>query len=660
MPGEAFLVAFLQVLVDKLARREVLKHFGLVKGVDQNLKKWSATLSAIGAVLNDAEERQLTAESNALKVWLDDLRDLAFDVEDVLDQYATKMLKRQIQHAHSSTRSKVWNSIPNGVFNFKMNSEIQKITERLQEISERKDQLNLNIDTGTLTTRARQHISPSTSLPDGPVIGRDEDKRKIVELLSKQEHRAVNFDVLAIVGMAGVGKTTLAGQVLKDMVATQMFQPAVWVCVSDDFNLERVTKQILQSITSQQCTTEDYEKVQNDLHKELTGKKFLIVLDDVWKTCGYGEWMKLQSPFRDGAQGSKIVVTTRDADVSKMMGAAALVHKLEPMENDVCLQVFEQHAFLNANNNRPPNYELLKEKIVAKCRGLPLAARTLGGVLLRKEIDEWEEILDNKLWSLSNEHDILPVLRLSYFYLPSHLKRCFAYCSIFPNDYEFGEMQMILMWMAEGLIHPRPEDNKQIEDLGADYFRELVSRSLFQKSTANISRYVMHDLIGDLARWAAGDICFRLEDKQNDDGVQLNPKARHSSYLLGHCDGVKRFEAFSEVKRLRTFLPLRNDYSYKYLSRQVTFDLLPKLQYLRVLSFNGYRITELPNSIGDLRYLRYLDLTYTAITNLPKSISTLYNLQTLILEGCSGLKSLPADMSNLINLRHLNNSNVSR
>nr|XP_028943663.1 putative disease resistance RPP13-like protein 1 [Malus domestica]XP_028943664.1 putative disease resistance RPP13-like protein 1 [Malus domestica]XP_028943665.1 putative disease resistance RPP13-like protein 1 [Malus domestica]XP_028943667.1 putative disease resistance RPP13-like protein 1 [Malus domestica] len=658
MGGEAFLVAILQVLVDKLAHRNVFKYFGLVNGVNQNLNKWNDTLSAIGAVLNDAEERQLEAESNALKLWLDDLWDLAFDVEDVLDKYHTKMLERQIQHAHSSTTSKVWNSIPNGVFNFKMNLEIQKITDRLQEISEQKDQLSLRINTGTSTIRARQNISPSSSQPDGPVIGRDEDKRQIVELLSKQEHRAVNFDVVAIVGMAGVGKTTLAGQVLKDMVATQTFQLAVWVCVSDDFNLGRVTKQILESITSRQCATEDYNKVQDDLQKELAGKKFLIVLDDVWKTCSYGDWMKLQSPFRDGAQGSKIIVTTRDTDVSKMMGAAKLVHNLEPMENDVCLQVFEQHAFLNSNNDKPPNYELLKEKIVAKCRGLPLAARTLGGVLLLKETYEWEELLNNKLWSLSNEQDILPVLRLTYFYLPSHLKRCFAYCSILPNGYEFEEKQMILLWMAEGFILPLPEDNKQIEDLGADYFRELVSRSLFQKSIENISKYVMHDLIVDLARWAAGEICFRLEDKQNDDGVQLRrfPKARYSSYIRGDYDGVKRFEAFSKVKCLRTFLPLRKGYIWSYLSRQVTFDLLPKLQYLRVLSFNSYHITELPNSIGDLRYLRYLDLSYTSITSLPKSTSTLYNLQTLILEGCRELKSLPADMSNLINLRHLNNS----
>ncbi|XP_028954535.2 putative disease resistance RPP13-like protein 1 [Malus domestica] len=677
MAADAFLGAFLRVLICKLADREVIRYFGRVKGIDKNLKKWSDTLSAIEAVLNDAEERQLMAESTALKLWLDNLRDLAFDAEDVLDKCHTKMLKRLIQHAHSSTTSKAWKSIPNRVSNFKttskawksipnrvsnfkMNSEIQKITKRLQVISERKDQLGLKIDTGTLTKRARQLISPSSSLPDGPVIGREEDKRKIVELLLKQEHRAANFYVVAIVGMPGVGKTTLAGQVLKDMVATQMFQPAVWVCVSDDFNLERVTKQILESITSQQCTTKDYNKVQNDLHKKLAGKKFLIVLDDVWKTCSHGDWKKLQSPFIDGAHGSKIIVTTRDKDVSKMMGAAMLVHNLKPMEDDVCLQVFEQHAFLNAND-RPPNYELLRKKIVARCRGSPLAARTLGGVLLCKEINDWEETLSNKLWSLSKEHDILRVLRLSYFYLPSHLKRCFAYCSILPNDYEFGEMQMILLWMAEGLIHHQPEDNKQIEDLGADYFRELVSRSLFQKSTKNTSKYVMHDLIGDLARWAAGDVCFRLEDKQNNDGVQpiCFSKARHSSYLMGEYEVVKRFEAISEVKCLRTFLPLRKGSPYNYLGRQVTFDLLPKLQYLRVLSFNGYRITELPNSIGDLRYLRYLDLSYTAITSLPKSTSTLYNLQTLILEGCSDLKSLPADMSNLANLRHLNNSDVS-
>ncbi|CAN6556094.1 unnamed protein product [Malus baccata var. baccata] len=314
MAAETFLVAFLQVLVDKLAQREVFKYFGLVKGVNQKLKKWSATLSAIGAVLNDAEERQLTAESNALKLWLDDLRDLAFDAEDVLDKYHTKMLKRQIQHAYSSTTSKAWKSIPNRVFNFKMNLEIQKITERLQEISERKDQLGLKIDTGMLTTRAHQHISPSSSLPDGPVIGRDEDKRKIVELLSKQEHRAVNFDVVAIVGMAGVGKTTLAGQVLKDIVATQMFQPVIWVCVSDDFNLQRVTKQILESITSRQCTTEDHNKLKIDGCKVLVHTAAKVEFELLESLClsNISEVMSLQT----GELLKKGLTKVRDLKIS--------------------------------------------------------------------------------------------------------------------------------------------------------------------------------------------------------------------------------------------------------------------------------------------------------------------------------------------------------
>ncbi|KAL6288582.1 hypothetical protein ACE6H2_006092 [Prunus campanulata] len=661
--GEAYLVAFLQVLVDKLAHREVFKYFGLIKGVHQKLQKWTATLSAIGAVLNEAEERQLITESKPLKLWLDDLRYLAYDVEDVLDKYATKMLKREIELGHyAGTARRVWNSVPNGVFNYKMNSEIQKITERLQEISQRKDQLSLNIITGTTSSnKARQNLPPSSSQPDGPVIGREEDKRRVVEFLSKQERHAVNFDVVAIVGMAGVGKTTLAAQVFNEIDATEQFKPTAWVCVSDDFNLERVTKQILESVTSQHSPTENFNQVQEDLHKELAGKKFLIVLDDVWDTCSYGLWMKLQSPFRDGAAGSKIIVTTRDAEVSKMMGAGTLVHNLEPMSNDVCLEVFEQHVFRNANKDIPPNFESLKEKIVARCRGLPLAARTLGGLLLRKEMNEWEEILNNKLWSLSNERDILPVLRLSYHYLPSHLKRCFAYCSILPNDYEFSEQQLILLWMAEGLIQPQPEHNKQMEDLGTDYFQELLSRSLFQKSSNKYnSKYVMHDLVVGLAQWAAGDICFRLEDKQNSCHVQLGcfTKARHASYISDKYDVVKRFEAFSEVKHLRTFLPLSLSecYPVNYPSRKVTFDLLPKLQYLRVLSLNGYLVTELPNSIGKLKYLRYLDLSHTEIRSLPESTTTLYNLQTLILQGCRYLEALPINLRNLVNLHHLNYS----
>ncbi|KAH0981703.1 hypothetical protein GBA52_008880 [Prunus armeniaca] len=658
--AEIFLGAFLQLLLDRLAPREILNYFGLVKGVDKKLNKWRDNLSEIVAVLNDAEEKQLTDNSVDVKSWLGNLRDLAYDVEDVLDKFATKILKRKIEgRDQASTSKKVRSSFSKLKLNFDMNSEIKKITERLQEISERKDRLGLK-DTGT-SSKAWSRPPTSGVLGGLTVVGRDGDKTKILDMLARDEHSNVNFHVVAIVGMPGLGKTTLAQFAFNNNSdVTKEFEPKVWVSVSDDFDVVRVTKAILESVTSQPVKVEEFSKMQHDLNEQLRGKKFLIVLDDIWDKSDrdlYDLWTRLQSPFSVGAQGSKIIVTTRDLNVAKIMGATE-VHNLEYMSDDNCLEIFEQHAFVNINNDRPPNFELLQKKIAEKCSGLPLAARTLGGLLRQKEMNEWEEILNNKLWNLFGKSDIPSVLKLSYHYLPSNLKRCFAYCSIFPNDCEFGEKQLILLWMAEGLIQQPPEANRQVEDLGHDYFQELLCRSLFQKASENNSRYVMHDLVTDLAQWAAGNTCFRLEDKKGDNLQSVC--SRHSSFIIGKFDGVQKFEAYREVKRLRTFLPLSlsNTGYFQFLARKVIFDLLPQMQYLRVLSLKGYNITGLPDSIGNLKYLRYLDLSHTEITSLPESTTTLFNLQTLILEGCRYLKALPRNMRNLVNLRHINCSSA--
>ncbi|KAM5551549.1 hypothetical protein ABKV19_026410 [Rosa sericea] len=432
--GEIFLAAFVQLLLDRLTP-EILGYFGSLGGVGKKLQKWRETLSAVAAVLYDAEQKQLA--SKTVDLWLNDLKHLAYDMEDLLEAFSSQMLAREQLKVDQTCTSKVrdfFTELPDKVkFNFYMNSEIDEIANRLQDIFDRKEKLGLKYIDHTSSIASSSQRTPSSYVLDGPVVGRDEDTRKIVELLSSDvDPSSTNkYQVVAIVGMGGLGKTTLAGQVFNDVDAMEQFDPKVWVSVSDDFNLETVTRAISKKVTSRPCDMDDFSEVQENLSKAIDGKRFLIVLDDVWSTCDYDSWTKLQAPLRRGAKGSKIMVTTRDEKVAALMGApAAEVYYLKTLPDEDCLRVFELHV----SNDRPPNFELLKKEIVKKCNGLPLAAKTLGGVLrCCKEIDKWEEILNDKLWSISDGSNILPVLRLSYHYLPSTLKRCFAYCSILPQ-----------------------------------------------------------------------------------------------------------------------------------------------------------------------------------------------------------------------------------
>lgn len=209
--------------------------------------------------------------------------------------------------------------------------------------------------------------------------------------------------------------------------------------------------------------------------------------------------------------------------------------------------------------------------------------------------------------------------------------------------------------MAEGFLQ-QTDNFKSMEEVGSEYFDVLLSRSFFQVSTQNKSKYVMHDLINDLAQFVSRNICIRFKDKlEKNKQCEISEKARHFSYIRSKYDVIKKFELLYEVKWLRTFLPFAkpSGAEFCYLSKKVLHELLPKLRCLRVLSLSGYYITELPDSIGKLKHIRYLDLSWTEINSLPQSLNTLYNLQTLILCECKLLIQLPKDIGKLINLRHL-------
>ncbi|KAJ9697505.1 hypothetical protein PVL29_009363 [Vitis rotundifolia] len=652
--GESVLSAAVEVLFGKLASPDLLK-FARQEEVIAELEGWKRELRMIYEVLDEAEEKQITKPS--VKEWVDDLGDLAYDMEDVLDEFATEELRCRLMadRLHQvATTSKVRSLIPtcfagfNPVsevkFNIEMGSKIMKITWRLDNISRRKAELGLEGSEKFASGAAAStwQRPPSTSLINEPVHGRNEDKKVIIEMLLKDESGESNFGVIPIVGIVGMGKTTLAQFIYKDDEIVKHFEPRAWMCVSDESDVENLTKKILNAVSPDEIRDwDDFNQVQLKLSKSLAGKKFLLVLDDVWNIKSYEQWNQLRGPFKSGARGSKIVVTTRDTNVASLMRADNYHHFLRPLSHDDCCSVFVENAFESKNVDEHPNLKSIGEKIAQKCSGLPLAAKMVGGLLRSNlQVEAWKRVLDSNIWN-NSECGIIPILRLSYQHLSPHLKRCFAYCALFPRDYEFEQKQLILLWMAEGLIHQAKGDNRQIEDSGADYFNELLSRCFFQPSNNLELRFVMHDLINDLAQDVARKICFTFENLD-----KISKSTRHLSFICSEYDVFKKFEVCEEMEQLRTFLalPINIDDEEKqcYLSTKVFHDLLPKLRHLR-----------LPDSIDDLKHLRYLNLSHTALKRLPETINSLYNLQLLILCNCRKLMKLPVGIVNLINLRHL-------
>jgi Leucine-rich repeat (LRR) protein len=643
--GGALLSVVLEELFGKMTR-EVLDFFWGQKLADGPLRKLKIALLSVNAVLEDAEDKELTKP--AVKEWLDELKDAVFDAEDMLAEIDTEIQRRELAAESRAAAIKVRNSVSDllNPFAKEIQPRMEGVLDRLEYLAKQKDVLGL---TEGLGGKSSGRLPTTSLVEESCIFGRDCDKEAVIDLLLSDDGRGSGMCVVGIVGMGGIGKTTVAQLVYNDNRVKEHFDLEAWVCVSDDFDVFRVTRTILEAVTASTCDIKDLNRLQVTLKERLMGKKFLLVLDDVWNK-NYSDWEVLINPFKFGTQGSRVIVTTRDNDVASVVRSCG-THFLNKLSEDDCWSIFSDHAFHNVDFKAHPELEAVGRQIVKKCEGLPLAAKTIGALLWSKlDVEEWDKILNSEIWDLPIEKtNILPALRLSYKYLPSHLKRCFAYCSIFPKGYAFEKDRLVLLWMAEGFL--QEPQNKTMEEVGNDYFLDLVSRSLFQQSSGDKSCFVMHDLVNDLAKFVSGQFIFRLE---GDSFYGIANKTRHLSYFRTRFDNVKKFEALYEVKRLRTFLPLEFSIVDNNLSKKVPNDLLPKLRCLRVLSLSHYEnMANVPDSIGKIKQLRYLDISFTAVKRLPDSMCKLINLQTLNLSCCYSLVGLPKDMRKLINLRHL-------
>ncbi|XP_045792163.1 putative disease resistance protein RGA3 [Trifolium pratense] len=342
------------------------------------------------------------------------------------------------------------------------------------------------------------------------IIGREDDKRKIISLL-RQPHEIQNVSLVAIVGIGGLGMTTLAQLVYNDGEIKKSFEKSMWVCVSDNFDVKTIVKNMLESLTKKKIDdTLSLDTLQNMLGGNLSSKRYLLVLDDIWNDS-FEKWDKLWTCLMCGAQGSKVIVTTRSRTVAQTTGVC-VPYALNGLILEDSWSLSKNIAFRDDTTGVNRTLESTGKKIAEKCRGVPLAIRSLGGILKNKrEENEWGHVLRGDFWKLCEEKDsIMPVLKLSYRNLSPQQKQCFSYCSLYPNDWEFKKGELIQMWMTHGYLECSVE-GQCMEDVGNQFVNIFLMKSFFQDAKLNedgdINCFKMHDLMHDLATQIAGNDC---------------------------------------------------------------------------------------------------------------------------------------------------------
>ncbi|KAF6164842.1 hypothetical protein GIB67_017045 [Kingdonia uniflora] len=622
--------------------QELKEEVGLVVGARGEVKKLSATFKKIHAVLDDAEKQQIKDES--VKLWIEELKDVAYDIDDVLDEWHTRILKSQVSGVKSAQigKKKVcscllspFNSFNKITLHHDISHRMKEIRNRLDVIASEKDKYDFKI-TEKETEVPEIRLGTSSVINILEVCGREQEREIIVSKLVSECSHQDNVPVVSIVGMGGLGKTTLAQLVFNDDKVKSHFEKRVWVCVSDPFDAIKLSKTIVKHLGGSFPDDIEWESLHNLLCNSIEGKLLLIVLDDAWNE-DQEKWKPLKDALNRGARGSRIVVTTRSEKVARMMGSAH-IQNLQLLSKDDSWSLFSSIAFAGKENERN-KLEKVGREITNKCGRLPLAIKAVGSLMVfKKTSQDWYDVLHGHEWEfLGVEQGVLPALLLSYFALPSHLKRCFTYCAIFPKDMEIQKDMLIKLWMSQGFLISK--GRKEPESIGAEYFDNLAMRSFFQDfekdDEGNIIRFKIHDFLHDLAQTLTQNECLFMENNEF-----KGSKVRHLT-----AEKIRDVNSICSANNIRTL----------FTSEESILGLFHQLTYLRalVLYLGANSNSILPPEVEKLIHLRYLYLSGTELKQLPETITNLYNLQTLMLSDCDELCELPQGMGKLVNLRHL-------
>lgn len=619
----------------------------LFRGVWKDFEYIRDELGCIKAVLTaDAKD-----ENDLQQEWIRQLRNIAYEIEDVHDEFILRLGQLQ-GHGVYHSLYKIAFLVKNFRACRRIATEFHEIKSRVNDICSRRERYfdKFNVSSSATAATVSYHDSRLDAFlsNEAELFGIEGPKKEIIDWLVDSNSKC---KIISVVGMGGLGKTTLVRAIYNDAEVKKKFPWRAMITISQSFNkvelLEQLNKQLNGS--AEECPRgvddpNEHIRLLRIIQGFLGEKKYLIVLDDVWEKGG---WDFFKLAFPSNMCGSRLMLTTRDRSVANSamddMENNGKVHLLQSLSKEDSWKLFFGKIF---PDRVPHDFAFVGGKILRRFKGLPLAIKTISGMLAKDvRIERWE-MVDRSLEAESESKKIYQVLSLSYDDLPYRLKSCLLYASIFPRDHLMERMRLIRLWIAEGFVEGI--SGRTLEEVADGYLIELLDRNLLQTATTTVDARVMKCCIHDLHR----DI--------------IVSKARHENFAIEACPEnargpriVRRLTIHQSSTNIDTNMNISHLRSLLVFGKEHLSSNLPILKLsharfkpLKVLDLQGVTMEMFPKEVIKLYHLRYLSLRDTNVKRIPSSIGKLQYLETFDLRG-TNVTELPVGILKLHRLRHL-------